>query len=110
VNEPQVWTLIAVFASIMLGVQQWSIGSLRREMLARFDRQDLRTDALESTMSTRFAGVDARFAALDTKIDDRFDRSVELMEARFSDVGHRLGALESDMTLVKGHLIGQRSA
>ncbi|MBM7516521.1 hypothetical protein [Nocardioides nitrophenolicus] len=120
-TEPQIWTLIAVFASIMLGVQQWSFSSLRREMAAGFARQDLRSDALDAKIDDRFATLDAkiddRFATLDAKIDHtraslevKIDLNLELVDARFSDVGHRLAALESDLTLIKGHLIRQHSA
>ena len=44
-TEPQVWTLIAVFATIMVGTQtllitgvRSQIGSLRTELKARFER------------------------------------------------------------------------
>lgn len=57
-TEPQVWTLIGVFAAIMLGgmtlmttllsrVVMTTVGGLRAEMGARFDAVDTRIDHLD---------------------------------------------------------------
>jgi len=109
-TEPQIWTLIAVFASIMLGVQQWSFSSLRREMAAGFARQDLHSDALDAKIDDTRATLDAKIDHTRASLEAKTDLNLELMDARFNDVGHRLAALESDMTLIKGHLIRQHSA
>ena len=79
-NDPQIWTLIGVFAAIMLGgmslmttllsrVITTEITGLRSEMNVRFD-------AVHAEMNARFAGVhaemNARFTAVHAEIDARF--------------------------------------
>jgi hypothetical protein len=105
-TEPQVWTLIAVFATIMVGTQTLlitgvrsqigslrtelkadigglrgelnaQIGGLRGEMNARFERVDAQFDRVDA----QFAAVDARFDALTSKVD-HLDRDVQLLMNR----------------------------
>ena len=98
-NEPQVWTLIAVFAASMFAMLRMTnktfadllrseIGGLRAEMNARFDTQDAKTDGLRAEMNARFDAQDARFDAQDAKIDaqnvklDHLDRDVQALARR----------------------------
>ncbi|MGK2854789.1 MAG: hypothetical protein ACSLE3_11935 [Microbacteriaceae bacterium] len=94
-TEPQVWTLIAVFATIMVGTQtllitgvrsqigslrtelKADIGGLRGEMNARFERVDAQFERVDA----QFAAVDARFDALTSKVD-HLDRDVQLLMNR----------------------------
>ncbi len=53
-TEPQVWTLIGVFAAAIFGIQGIAISSFRRElrsfgaeMITRFDGMNRRLDALD---------------------------------------------------------------
>lgn len=57
-NEPQVWTLIGVFAAALVGIIglfstmfarliRAEVGGLRNEMIARFDKVDARLDHLD---------------------------------------------------------------
>jgi hypothetical protein len=73
-NDPQVWTLIGVFTTIMLGgmtlmttlimrTTTTAVGGLRGEMTARFD------------------AVNARFDTVDGKID-HLDRDVTFLMRR----------------------------
>ncbi len=57
---------------------------------------------LETKFDVKFDVVDARFEAMDAKFTARLD-------AMSAVVDHRLGALESDMYLVKQHLLGTSS-
>lgn len=128
----QVWTLLAMFSgfltvmcTVFFAMLRTSVGGLRDELVARIDAGDDRSaaridaldskiDGLESRLDARIDGLesrlDARIDALDAKLDDRFDRVTAVMDARFDDVDHRLTSVEGDLNLVKGHLIGQRSA
>ena len=84
-NDPQVWTLIGVFTTIMLGAMSLmtvqinrtiaaSIGGLRGEMIGRFDGVHGRIDSLENTMN-------ARLDAMDTKVD-HLDRDITALSRR----------------------------
>ena len=80
-NDPQIWTLIGVFAAIMLGGMTLmttlilrntttAVAGLREEMIARF----LAVDA-------RFTAVDARLDTMNTRID-HLDRDITLLMRR----------------------------
>lgn len=91
-NEPQVWTLIGVFAAFMLGsmtvlIRQNDkmIASLRRELGYRFEGMDAKSDA-------RFEAMDARFDALETKFDARLgsvDRRLEDLDKEVANLATR---------------------
>ena len=77
-TEPQIWTLIGVFAATIFGVLgvvsstftrvlRPEIGGLRGEMIARFERVD-----------AQFERVDAQFARIDQRID-HLDRDVQAL-------------------------------
>ncbi len=68
-NDPQIWTLIAVFAAAMLGGFTLVITSLSRVIRAEVGglRSEVRGDA---------AGLNARFDALERRID-HIDRDVQ---------------------------------
>ena len=68
-NDPQIWTLIGVFAAIMLGGM-----TLMTTLLSRVITTEI--SGLRSEMNVRFdavhAEIDARFAAVHTEIESRF--------------------------------------
>lgn len=78
-NEPQVWTLIGVFAATMLGgmtlmatsinrATASAIAGLRGEMNARFDGVDFRFDNIRGEMNARFDTVDTKIEHLDRDV------------------------------------------
>jgi len=73
--------MIGAFSAVMFAAFGMFARSLRSELDARFER-----------------------------VDARFDGLTDVMNARLADVDHRLESLETDMHLVKAHLIGHRSA
>lgn len=94
-NDPQIWTLIGVFAAIMLGGMTLmttlilrntttAVAGLREEMIARF----LAVDARFAAVDARFTAVDARFTAVDARLDtmntriDHLDRDITLLMRR----------------------------
>ncbi|MGN6723637.1 MAG: hypothetical protein ACTHJM_13580 [Marmoricola sp.] len=44
------------------------------------------------------------------QVDARFSHEREYNTVRFDALEHRLNAVESDMSIIKSHIIGQRSA
>lgn len=90
-NEPQVWTLIAVFAAVMLGGLTLSTNLIMRTTTAAIgglhgEMNGLRGEmnGLRAEMNARFDAVDARFDTVDTKID-HLDRDVSLLMRRAWD-------------------------
>jgi len=87
-NDPQIWTLIGVFAAIMLGgmtamttlilrATSSAIGGLRAEMNARFDTVEARFEAVDA----RFEAVNVRFDALEKQVA-HLDRDVAAVTRR----------------------------
>jgi hypothetical protein len=84
VTNAQIWTVIAVMSSmvgLIFAALRFSLGSLQRAIDARFDA-----------------------------VDARFDHERDFTAVRFGALEHRLDAIEADMSIIKSHLIGQRSA
>ncbi|PZQ91981.1 MAG: hypothetical protein DI534_03315 [Leifsonia xyli] len=69
-NEPQIWTLIGVFAGVMLGGFTLSTGLLTRVIRSGFEAVD-----------AKFAAVDARFEAVNARLD-HLDRDVSALMRR----------------------------
>jgi hypothetical protein len=77
-------------------------------------RLDDKIDSLGTRLDDKIDGLDKKVDGLGTRLDEKIDLKVDglaaIMEARFDTVDHRLGSLESDMTLVKQHLLGRPAA
>ena len=90
-NEPQVWTLIGVFAAstfAMMGLMSTLFVNVINAKFERVDEQFARVDA---TMNARFDGLhgemNARFGRVDSKID-HLDKDVQTLFRRvFPDAG-----------------------
>lgn len=74
-DDPQVWTLIGVFAAVMLGGMTLMTSQLSRVIRAEVDRIDGR-------LSARIDGLDARLGRIETKVDD-LDRELTNLATRF---------------------------
>ncbi|AVL98441.1 hypothetical protein [Microbacterium sp. str. 'China'] len=86
VDDPQVWTLIGVFAAVMLGGMTLMTSQLSRVIRAEVDRIDgilsARIDRIDGTLSARIDGLDARLGRIETKVDD-LDRELTNLATRF---------------------------
>ncbi|AMG82830.1 MULTISPECIES: hypothetical protein [Microbacterium] len=86
VDDPQVWTLIGVFAAVMLGGMTLMTSQLSRVIRAEVDRIDgtlsARIDRIDGTLSARIDGLDARLGRIETKVDD-LDRELTDLATRF---------------------------
>lgn len=85
-NDPQIWTLIGVFAAIMLG------------------GFTLVTTLINRTIAAGFKAVDARFEAVDAKFDAKFDS----VNARFDALEFKIDHLDSDIAAIARHVWGDR--
>jgi hypothetical protein len=77
-TEPQVWTLIGVFAAVMLGGMTLMTTLLTRTISAKFDAADSRIESLRGEMNARFDTMDVKFSTLDKEVAtlaERFWRS-----------------------------------
>jgi len=85
-TDPQVWTLIGVFAAVMLGGMTLMTTQLSRIVRVEADRIDgtfsARIDGLDRTLSARIDGVDARLGRIESKVDD-FDKELTNLAVRF---------------------------
>ncbi|NLC97755.1 MAG: hypothetical protein GX678_01585 [Actinomycetales bacterium] len=81
-TEPQVWTLIGVFSTVLFAVFATTSGYFVRTMKAGFDRVD-----------AQFDRVDAQFDRVDAQIDGLRGE----MNAKFELVEKRLDYLDRDV-------------
>ena len=85
-TDPQVWTLIGVFAAVMLGGMTLTTTQLSRIIRVEADRIDgtfsARIDGLDRTLSARIDGVDARLGRIESKVDD-LDTELTNLAVRF---------------------------
>ena len=85
-DDPQVWTLIGVFAAVMLGGMTLMTSQLSRVIRAEVDRIDgtlsARIDRIDGTLSARIDGLDARLGRIETKVDD-LDKELTNLAVRF---------------------------
>ncbi len=85
-DDPQVWTLIGVFAAVMLGGMTLMASQLSRVIRAEVDRIDgtlsARIDRIDGTLSARIDGLYARLGRIETKVDD-LDRELTNLATRF---------------------------
>ena len=77
-TEPQVWTLIGVFAAAMFGVLGLIVQLVNRNMTAGFA-------SLEKVMNVKFEAVDAKFDAVYIKLD-HLDRDVTAISKKVFDI------------------------
>lgn len=85
-NDPQVWTLIGLFAAVMLGGMTLMTTQLSRIIRAEVDRIDgtlsARIDRIDGTLSARIDGMDARLGRIESKVDD-LDKELTNLATRF---------------------------
>ncbi|QNA93846.1 MULTISPECIES: hypothetical protein [unclassified Microbacterium] len=74
-NDPQVWTLIGLFAAVMLGGM-----TLMTTQLSRIIRTEV--DRIDGTLSARIDGMDARLGRIESKVDD-LDKELTNLATRF---------------------------
>ena len=80
-NDPQIWTLLGIFAAVTLGGMTLMTTLLTRTMASGFAAMDARFEGLRGEMDARFIAVDARFDAMNTKFD-HLDREVAALSRR----------------------------
>lgn len=112
-NDPQVWTLIGVFAAVMLGgmtlmttmmsrVVRAEIGGLRNEMNGRFDGVAGEITGLRGEMNGRFNGVAGEITGLHGEIAGLRGE----MNARFDTVDHKVATLDKEVAALATKLWG----
>jgi len=91
VNDPQIWTLLGVFAAIMLG------------------GMTLMTTLLIRTLNAAIEGVNGRFDGVHGRIDGlnaRIDGLTGEMRAKFETVNVKLEHLDRDVTAISKKVFG----
>jgi len=85
-NDPQIWTLLGVFAAVMLGGMTLMSTQLSRVIRSEVGRVEgtlsARIDRVEGTLSARIDGIDARLGRIESKVED-LDKKVTNLAVRF---------------------------
>lgn len=85
-TDPQVWTLIGVFAAVMLGGMTLMTTQLSRIIRVEVDRVEgsltARIDRVEGILSARIDGIDGRLGRIESKVDD-LDTELMNLATRF---------------------------
>ncbi|MEW2459109.1 hypothetical protein [Microbacterium sp. K41] len=86
VNDPQIWTLLGVFAAVMLGGMTLMTTQLSRVIRSEVGRVEgtlsARIDRVEGTLSARIDGIDARLGRIESKVED-LDKELTNLAVRF---------------------------
>ncbi|HRP99621.1 MAG TPA: hypothetical protein PK781_04080 [Terrimesophilobacter sp.] len=80
-NDPQIWTLLGVFAAIMLGGMTFMTTMLMRTMTTAIGGVHARIDGLAGEMKAGFAAVDAKFETVYVKLE-HLDRDVSALSRK----------------------------
>lgn len=105
VNDPQIWTLLAVFAAIMLGGMTLMTTLLIRSMNAAIEGVNGKFDGVHGRiggLAVQFDGLDARFDAVNARIDGLAGE----MRAQFDTVNVKLEYLDRDVTALSKKVFG----
>lgn len=92
-SEPQVWTLIGVFSTILFGMFAATSGYFVRIMRSEIG-------GLRGEMNAKFERVDAQF--------ERVDAQFERVDAQFERVYDRLNYLDRDVQALTRHVFPDR--
>lgn len=87
-TEPQVWTLIGVFAATMVGVVTVMTQLMMRTITSIGSGLATRIEALQTHMDIRFTALESRMDRIENRIDrletrvDGIDRDVQALARR----------------------------
>lgn len=95
-NEPQVWTLIGVFAATMIGLVTVITQSFTRTLSAKFDAVNARFDAMDSKFDSKFEIVSERIDGLKAEMVLRFDH----VDRRLDRLENRVDGLDADVQAI----------
>lgn len=114
-NEPQIWTLIGVFAAFMLGsltmvIRQNDrmITSVRSELVAKFSSMDAKFSSMDAKSDARFEALDARLSGVDAKFEARFDAMDSKLDSRLGAIDGRLEDLDKEVANLATRFWGSR--
>lgn len=106
-SDPQIWVMLGLFSTLFFGMVRLNNGAIVRRLDAKIDGVEERLDAKIDGVGER---LDAKIDGVEERLGTRIDALTAVTDVRFNEVGRRLDALETDMGLVKAHLIGRASA
>ena len=99
-NEPQVWTLIGVFSTVLFAVFATTSGYVVRSMNAGFDRVDAQFDRVDAKIDGLHGEMNAKIAGLHSEMNAKFDRvdtKFELVDVKFERIDDRFDHLDRDV-------------
>ncbi|QIM19151.1 hypothetical protein G7066_12275 [Leucobacter coleopterorum] len=123
-NEPQVWTLIGVFAAVMTGLisiitrsftrsiadlsekVDVKLESLGNQVESKFDILSERIDGLKTEMMLRFEKVDMRFEQVDQRFE-QIELRIGKVEGRLDKIEKRVDDIDHDVQLISKNTFPQ---
>ena len=99
-TEPQVWTLIAVFATALFATITLTTQMMWRAITARFDSVTAQFDSVNARLDALGAEMRAGFVALRTETEARFDAHRAETEARFDALQTQIAHLDRDVQAI----------
>ena len=101
-NEPQVWTLIGVFAAGMCGTITLVVTMFAHIMKTEFTSVRKEFASVRKEFATEFASVRTEIASVRTEMALGF----EAVRTEFRAVHGRIDALDRDVNAIYRHLFG----
>lgn len=97
VNDPQIWTLIGVFAASTFAmvtlVSTMFVRVLDAKIGALDTKIDTKIDALDTKIDTKIDALDAKIDSLEARLDARIDTLQAKMEAKFDALDRDISAI-----------------
>jgi hypothetical protein len=75
-TEPQVWVLVGIFATAIIGMLGWQTTSFNRNLMIVRDSLRESIESQGRVMDARFSSLEIRFQRREHKVDD-LDRDVQ---------------------------------
>ncbi|MBX3094355.1 MAG: hypothetical protein KF680_07455 [Cryobacterium sp.] len=105
VNDPQIWTLLGVFAAVMLGGMTLMTTLLMRALTSAIDGVNGRIEGVHG----RIDGVDARIDGVHARIDGlagEMKAGFAAVDAKFETVYVKLEHLDRDVSAISKKVFG----
>ncbi|RGE22738.1 hypothetical protein D1J51_03635 [Leucobacter sp. wl10] len=102
-NDPQIWTIIGVFAAALFGMLTFMSQSFMRSLSAHTAQITTKVEVVEAKLQSRMDAFDARLDVFDARLetfDARIDALSTEMGVRFERLETRVDNLDRDVQAI----------
>jgi hypothetical protein len=114
VNDPQIWTLIGVFTTIMLGGMTLMTTFINRATTSGIGAVNTKIDGVAGQLDAKIDGVagqlDAKIDGVAGQLDAKIDGLRTEMNARFEAMNTRIDHLDRDVSALTRRVWGEPTA